>query len=163
MSQTRARILASAGLIAGLALGSIAISSTSVGNPWAPSAALVGVAGSTGDAAILDDAVRDASDGGSVESRRTTLRLPELVAAMAAMDVRDVEWQLHAGSTLAQVARGKGIAPEAVVGTATRRLADALDGDVASGRISETQKSRIVAGASEWFALQMCTPQAATA
>jgi hypothetical protein len=58
-----------------------------------------------------------------------------------------VKWQLRAGQSLGAIARSKGIPADAVVDAALRGLSTTLDGDVASGRISEGQRARVLADA----------------
>ena len=148
MNEKRARMLAAAGLTAGLALGSIAISMASVGVPWNRPAAVVRAAAGKSSFKALN---RDDDDDGN----GLPVTLPGLVASLTGMDVRDVEWQLHAGSSLADIARSKGLVSEAVVTAAGVRFAGALEADVAAGRISESQRARIVAFVLERYSKTM--------
>ena len=138
MKDSRALMLANAGLIAGLALGSIAIAGSSTRTPWA--------AAGTDVRGVAEGAVSPGSPAAAETPRRRqrgVRRLPALVAALARMDVRDVEWR-HAGQSLAAIAAGKGLTSERVVAAELAELSEVLDGDVDSGRISAAQKDRVL-------------------
>jgi hypothetical protein len=143
-------MLAAAGLIAGLTLGSIAISNATVGTAWAARVASkrgAGVARSAQGSIPVFEA--------PAEPDLAVRRLPDLVAALTGMHVRDVEWQLHSGLSLAEVARDKGVTSDEVVAVALREFSAVLDGDVGSGRIGVDQKYRIAAQAHARFEARM--------
>ena len=169
MNEKRALILANAGLIAGLALGSIALSSAAATAmpPEPPALVRRSIPWDTAVAARGDadvDRNQDPEEGDADRGASEGSRLAEVVASLTRMDVRDVEWQLHAVSTLAQIAASKGVGSGAVVVEAGNRLAAVLDEDVASGRIDLLQKDRVVAAAADWFAARLVSaPTAAGA
>ena len=150
MKDSRALMLANAGLIAGLALGSIAIAGSSTRTPWA--------AAGTDVRGVAEGAVSPGSPAAAETPRRRqrgVRRLPALVAALARMDVRDVEWQRHAGQSLAAIAAGKGLTSERVVAAELAELSEVLDGDVDSGRISAAQKDRVLRDADARLGVEM--------
>ena len=142
MKDRRALMLANAGLIAGLALGSIAIAGASPTPAWAAES---GIARRTTEPSASRIAVAETP----AERRLARRGLVGLVAAITGMDVRDVEWQRRAGQSLAAIARVKGVAAERVVGAAMAELATVLDGDVASGRITARQRGAVLESARE--------------
>jgi hypothetical protein len=66
-----------------------------------------------------------------------------------------VESRLHAGLSLAEIARDKGVDSSEVVAVALREFSAELDRDVGSGRISVDQKYRVAAQAHARFEAEM--------
>lgn len=129
--QTR-MMLASAGLIAGITLGSIAISAGYglPGQPGGPAAGQV--------TAGLITATEVAA------THIHPVDLQEVVAMLTGMDLRDVEWQRTAGQSLLAIAAYKGIPADDIVTRAVEQLAAELEADVVSGRITADQRARVL-------------------
>ena len=142
MKDGRALMLANAGLIAGLALGSIVIAAGSA------SPALTASPGSARTiAAGTAEPPETMSGEATAESRQGARRLPDLVATLTGMDARDVDWQWRAGQSLVAIARAKGVTGERLVSAALEDFSRGLDEDVSSGRITSDQRARVIAAA----------------
>jgi hypothetical protein len=158
VNDQRMRMLATAGLIAGLTLGSITLSNAAAGTPSAIAAAAARRALATeaaGEPVVAFEA--------PAEPAGAARRLPDLVAALTGMDARDVAWQRLAGLSLTDIAHAKGLDRDEVVAVALREFSAALDTDVASGRISADQKYRVAAQAHARFEAEMAAVTVAAA
>ena len=156
MKDSRRMMLANAGLIAGLALGSIAIAASATGTTWATSAAAAGTV-------ARPPSITAKAGGQKVNGRRkgAFLGLASHVAALTGMDVRDVDWQRRAGQSLTAIARAKGVASPRVVEAVVTDLAVRLEGHVASGRIDAGRKARALAAARSNLTARMAATQQA--
>lgn len=130
MRNQQARLLASAGLIAGITVGSLVLANTA-----STSALTAGLTATSAAAAGSSSSeVTAAGDG----------RLTGLVASLARMNVEDVRWQRYAGLSLVRIAGAKGVKAEDIVEAALDDLAARLDSDVAAGRITAGQRDRVL-------------------
>jgi len=120
MNKSKAVMLVSAGLVAGLVLGSVGVSYAATGS------------GSTtpvlGAGIRMGQAIRDA--GG---------RLVDIVAELTGLSVEDVRAQRAEGNSIADIAEANGVAAEAVVSDALAARKAILDAKVAQGTITQEQ------------------------
>ncbi len=128
MIKNKAMALGAAGLALGLVIGGISTASAATTSTAGTSSANPIVAGACDLGLRLGQAVRDS--GG---------RLADVVAKLTGTDVADVQAARQAGTSLADIAKDKGVSADEVVNEALDVRKDMLDAKVKDGSITQDQ------------------------
>lgn len=145
--------LVSAGLAAGIAVGSIGMASAAVAPSGSGpiSASLSGAA-----SADVRECLADADSPGA--RRRGLDPLAVVVAGLTRTDVTDVMVARHAGKSLAMIAEANGINAGQVVAVATKRARADVAAAVRAGRLMPVEGSQVIAGLRARFMSQVRDP-----
>jgi hypothetical protein len=136
------------GLVAALSLGAIGVAgaATSTKATPAPSAS-AGAAGTHApDGDHGDPAAGRGGLGGHGRGAHGGGDIAEALASLASADVSDIMAQRASGTSFADSAKAKGISTEALLAEATQIETDELDAAVKAGRLTEAQRTQILAG-----------------
>jgi hypothetical protein len=128
MSMRKSTALIAAGLALGLVLGGISTASAVTASTAGTTSTNPVVAGACGLGLRLGQAVRDT--GG---------RLSDVVAKLSGLKVEDVQAQRQAGTSLADIAKTKGVSADEIVAEALSVRKEMLDAKVKDGTITQAQ------------------------
>lgn len=128
MSMRKSTALLAAGLALGLVIGGISTASAATTSAAGTSSANPVVAGACGLGLRLGQAVRDT--GG---------RLSDVVSTLTGLSAEEVQTKRQAGTSLADIAKDKGVSADKVVAEALDVRKDMLEAKVKDGTITQDQ------------------------